>query len=67
MELKLNDSEIMTLLAHIDDALTFPAEGLERTTLLNIMHKINDQIQFRHHNEIDNFCIELRKCYEEAI
>ena len=67
MDIKLNDSEIMAILTHIDDVLGYDLEPIERVTWLNIMQKINDQIQFKHHNTIDEFCIAIRESLKEAI
>ena len=53
MELKLNNSEIMAILTHIDDSLGYDLEPMERATYLSILSKIQGQIQYRHHNAID--------------
>jgi len=65
MDLKLNDSEIMQLLTMIDDASGYDLEPIEKTTLLSVVNKINNQVEFNHHNLIDNFCIDVRSVLEE--
>ena len=42
MELKLNNSEIMAILTHIDDSLGYDLEPMERATYMSILKKIND-------------------------
>jgi len=67
MDLKLNDSEIMQLLTYIDDASGYDLEPMERATFLSITNKINNQVQYKHHNFIDNFCVDVRSVLlEEA-
>jgi len=67
MQIKLNNSEIMAILTHIDDVLGYDLEPIERATWLSILGKINDQIQFKHHDAIDEYCIAIRESLEEAI
>ncbi len=42
MDLKLNNSELMAILTHIDDSLGYDLEPLERTTYMSIVNKINE-------------------------
>ena len=67
MQVKLNDSEIMAILTHIDNALYQDLEPMERATYLSILEKINAQIQFNHHNTIDDYCIAIRENLGEAV
>ena len=55
MQIKLNNSEIMAILTHIDDVLGYDLEPIERATWLSILGKINGQIQFKHHAAIDEY------------
>ncbi len=41
MDLKLNNSELMAILTHIDDSLGYDLKPLERTTYMSIVNKIN--------------------------
>ena len=68
MELKLNDSEIMAILTHIDDTLGHDLEPIERTTWLSILGKINGNVAYKHHNAIDEYATSiLNTDYEKAI
>ena len=60
MEINLNDSEIMALLTHIDDTLGYDLEPIERATWLSLLNKISDNVQYRHHEAIDDYCIAIR-------
>ena len=42
MELKLNNSEIMAILTHIDDSLGYDLDPMVRATYMSILKKIND-------------------------
>lgn len=42
MLLKLNNSELMAILTHIDDALGYDLEPMERATYMSLVRKIND-------------------------
>ncbi len=59
MDLKLNNSELMAILTHIDDSLGYDLEPLERITHMNIVNKINDQVQFKHHNAIEDYAVSI--------
>ena len=68
MEIKLNDSEIMAILTHIDDTLGYDLEPIERATWLSILGKINGQVEYKHHGVIDECATSiLNTDYEEAI
>ena len=45
MDLKLNNSELMAILTHIDDSLGYDIEPLERETYMSIVRKINDNVR----------------------
>ena len=64
MDLKLNDSEIMAILTMIDDYSSEGMESLVKTTLLSITNKINDNVQYKHHNLIDDYGIDVRSYLE---
>ena len=61
MKLNLNDSEINTILSLIDN------EGMEdpmlKATFKSILDKVNNQIQFQHHNDIDDFVCDMLNYY----
>lgn len=42
MDLKLNNSELMAILNHIDDSLGYDLEPMERATYMSLVNKIND-------------------------
>ena len=42
MDLKLNNSELMAILTHIDDSLGYDLEPMERATYMSLVNKIND-------------------------
>ncbi|KKM01503.1 hypothetical protein LCGC14_1793790 [marine sediment metagenome] len=66
MDLKLNNSELNLILTYIDDALTTPLEPLEKTTLMNIVGKINLATKYHHHQPVEEFAIAILN-FEEAI
>ena len=65
MKLNLNDSEIMEILSMIDEFGIGDVDPMEKATLLSIVKKINDNVQYKHHNYIDDFCIDVRANLEE--
>ena len=68
MQIKLNNSEIMAILTHIDDVLGYDLEPIERATWLNLLGKINGQVEYKHHEAIDEFSTSiLNTDYEVAI
>ena len=68
MDLKLNNSELMAILTHIDDALGYDLEPMERATYTSIVRKINNQVQFKHHTAVEEYAVDiLNTNYVEAI
>ena len=67
MDLKLNNSELNLILTYIDDALTTPLEPLEKTTLMNIVNKINLATEYHHHRSVEEFAIAILNFEEVAI
>ena len=68
MKVNLNDSEIMAILTHIDDVLGYDLEPIERATWLNLLGKINGQVEYKHHEAIDEFSTSiLNTDYEVAV
>ena len=64
MELKLNDSEVIEILSLIDQAISDDIlEPMEIATFKNVVKKINDQIQYKHHNEIDEFVVAINNVH----
>ena len=65
MELKLNDSEIITILNLCDEELSQDVvDPVMKTTLKHLIEKINGQVQFKHHNGIDEYtCAILNASY----
>lgn len=60
MDLKLNDSEIITILNLIDEELSQEVVNpMMKITLKNIVNKINGCVEFKHHNEIDEFAVAI--------
>ena len=60
MNLKLNDSEVITILNLIDEELSQDVvDPMMKATLKNIINKINGQVEFKHHNEIDEFAVAM--------
>ena len=66
MKLNLNDSEIMEVMNLIANALNEDAlYDIEKTTVRNILDKINGQTQYQHHNAIDDsVCTILADYYD---
>ena len=55
MKLNLNDSEIMEVMNLIANALNEDLlYDMEKATVRNILDKINGQIQYRHHDMVDD-------------
>ena len=68
MKVNLNDSEVMAILTHIDDVLGYDLEPIERTTWLNLLRKINNQVEYKHHDAIDEYSTSiLNTNYGETI
>ena len=68
MKVNLNDSEVMAILTHIDDVLGYDLEPIERATWLNLLGKINGQVEYKHHEAIDEFSTSiLNTDYVEAV
>ena len=66
MKLNLNDSEVMEVMNLIANALNEDAlYDMEKATVQNILLKINGQIQYRHHDAIDeSVCTILADYYD---
>ncbi len=67
MELKLNNSELNLILTYLDDALTTHLEPLEKTTLMNIVNKINLATKYPHHRSVEEFAVAILNFDVEAI
>jgi len=68
MDLKLNNSELNTLLTMIDDSLGYDLEPLERATLMSIVNKINGGVRSPVNRCVEEFAMAIRDTnYEEAI
>ena len=64
MDLKLNDSEVIGLLSLIDeDLMNETQDPMIKAMWKNVLDKINSNIQFKHHNEIDEFVIAMIDAY----
>ena len=66
MKLNLNDSEIMEIMNLVANALNEDAlYDMEKATVRSVLNKINGQIQYQHHNAIDDsVCTILSDYYD---
>lgn len=66
MKLNLNDSEIMEVMNLIENALNEDLlYDMEKATVRSILYKINGQIQYPHHNIVDeSVCNILAEYYD---
>lgn len=66
MKLKLNNSEIMTILTIIDDQFrSFDNEPLVKATLINILQKINNNVRDPANRCVDSFVVDIIDTYLE--
>lgn len=66
MDIKLNNSELNTLLTLIDDVLGYDLEPLERTTYMNIVRKISNSVRDPVNRCVDEFAVDiLNTIYKE--
>lgn len=66
MKLKLNNSEIMTILTIIDDQFrSFDNEPLVKATLINILQKINNNVRDPANRCVDSFVVDIINTYLE--
>ena len=63
MKVNLNDSEIMAILELIEQGM-YDYEDLFPITLLSVVRKIDNEVQYQHHNAIDDKAIQIRNSYE---
>ena len=68
MKLNLNNSEIMEVMNLIANALNEDAlYDIEKATVRSILRKINNNVQYQHHNAIDDsVCTIVRDYYLEG-
>jgi len=59
MDLKLNNSELNVILTMIDDALGYDLEPLERTTYMNIVRKISNNVRDPVNRCVDSFAVDI--------
>lgn len=69
MKLNLNDSEVMEVMNLMANALNEDAlYDIEKATVKNILDKINNQIQYKHHEAIDNsVCTIIADYYDDEV
>lgn len=66
MDLNLNDSELMTILNVFERELNQDnLFDFEIATVKTILGKINDNVQFQHHNIVEEYVLEIKKAYLE--
>lgn len=66
MDLKLNNSEVMTILTLIDDQFrSYENEPLVKATLSSILHKINNNIRDPANRCVDSFVVDMINTYLE--
>ena len=64
MDLKLNNSELMTILNVFERELNEDnLFDFEIATVKTILKKINDNVQFKHHNAVEEYVLEIRENY----
>lgn len=62
MDLKLNDSELMTILNVFERELNEDnLYDFEIATVKSVLNKINDNVQYQHHNAIEEYVLEIRE------
>lgn len=68
MKLNLNDSEIMEIMNLIANALNEDLlYDMEKATVRNVLKKVNNSVQYPHHNAIDDsVCTIVRDYYSES-
>ena len=67
MDLKLNDSELMTILNVFERELNEDnLFDFEIATVKTILGKINDNVQFKHHNAVEEYVMEIKDAYLEG-
>ena len=69
MDLKLNNSELAIILNFCDVELSEDVvDPMMKATIKTLLTKINNQIEFQHHNQTDDFVTSLISYhYTEAI
>ena len=66
MKLKLNNSEVMTILTLIDEQFrSWDSEPLVQVTLRSILNKINDNIRDPANRCVDSFVVDIINTYKE--
>ena len=66
MKLNLNDSELTTILTFLGEAINEDnVFDMQKATIKNILDKINDNVQFKHHNIVEDIVIDMREAYFE--
>ena len=66
MDLKLNNSEVMTILSIIDDQFrTYENEPVVKTTLMNILRKISGSVRDPINRCVDKFVVDIINTYKE--
>ena len=64
MDLKLNDSELNTILFCMENMVNEDnLFDIQKATVKSILSKINDNVQFQHHNMVENHVLEIRENY----
>jgi hypothetical protein len=64
MKLDLNDSEVIGILSLIDEDLNNETQDpMIKAMWKNILDKINNNIEFKHHNTTDEFVVGLIDVY----
>ena len=66
MDLKLNDSEINTILYCMENMLNEDnLWDIQIAAVKSVLGKINDNVQFQHHNAVEEHVLEIREDYFE--
>ena len=64
MKLNLNDSELITILTYLEEAINEDnVFDMQKATIKNILNKINDNIEFNHHNALEQFVLDINEAY----
>lgn len=64
MDLKLNNSELNTILSCMENMLNEDnLYGIQIAAVKSVLKKINDNVQFQHHNTVENHVLEIREAF----